>query len=205
MLLRKLWLRMRYGAPVIIVSGLPRSGTSMAMQMLSAGGMEVVTDHQREADSDNPKGYYELEQVKTLDKEGDKSWLGEHRNRVVKIISFLLRDLPLNLNYKVVFMTRDLHEVLASQAKMLQQRGETDGGPSDEKMRENYRDHLIRTKYFLKHTPNFSTLFLSHRELLQQPEQGARKLARFLGMEEKTGEMAKVVDSRLYRNRREAS
>ena len=121
--MKRLYRRIRYGEPVIIVSGLPRSGTSMAMQMLAAAGVSVVTDGVREAGEDNPKGYYEDERVKDLHKETqDGAWVREARGKAIKIISFLLKDLPETNNYKVIFMRRDLSEVLASQQKMLDRR-----------------------------------------------------------------------------------
>ena len=116
--------RLKYGRPVVIVSGLPRSGTSMAMKMLEAGGMELVVDNIRSADEDNPKGYYEDERVKDLAETVDKEWLREARGKVIKVVSSLLNYLPKGNTYKVVFMRRNLHEVLASQTKMLDRRDE---------------------------------------------------------------------------------
>ena len=92
--------------------------------MLEAGEVPIVADYLREADEDNPKGYFEYEPVKSLDKEGDKGWVGECRGKVIKVISFLLPHLPLNLHYKVIFMRRNLDEVIASQNKMIERRGE---------------------------------------------------------------------------------
>ena len=111
--------------PVIIVSGLPRSGTSMMMQMLEAGGIEILSDGERQADDDNPKGYYELEAVKKT--KDDASWVETATGKAVKMISQLMLDLPLDREYRVIFMRRDLQEILASQAKMLARRG---GGKS---------------------------------------------------------------------------
>ena len=120
--LQRLYRRARFGKPIVVVSGLPRSGTSMMMQMLEAGGLEILTDRIRSADESNPQGYYELERVKDLDKGGDPSWLEDARGKTVKIIAFLLRYLPENLNYRIIFMQRDLEEIVASQANMLLQR-----------------------------------------------------------------------------------
>jgi len=101
-----IYRRIRFGEPVVIVSGLPRSGTSMMMQMLASGGMPIVSDYLRQADDSNPQGYYELESVKELEKGGDTSWLRAARGRVVKIIAYLLRYLPQDFNYRVVLMQR---------------------------------------------------------------------------------------------------
>ena len=117
--------RLRRGRPIVVVSGLPRSGTSMAMKMIAAGGLPVVTDGLRHADASNPNGYYEFEHVKNLDKAGDLSWLAEARGKAVKIISFLITYLPEAYDYRVVFMQRDLSEVIASQNRMLDARGDT--------------------------------------------------------------------------------
>jgi hypothetical protein len=143
--LTRLYRQLRYGKPLIIVSGLPRSGTSMAMKMLDAGGFSIVSDGIREADEDNPKGYFELERVKELDKGGDKSWLREYRGQVVKIISFLLPDLPDDLNYRIIFMRRNLAEVIKSQNKMLDRRGEPVDPGSDERMMQLYERHCARS------------------------------------------------------------
>ena len=97
---------------ITVVSGLPRSGTSMMMRMLDSGGMEVLTDSIRTADEDNPKGYYEYERVKDLETETDKSYVRDGRGKVLKVISFLIRFLPDDNQYRVIFMRRDLDEVL---------------------------------------------------------------------------------------------
>ena len=115
--------RRRYGEPIVIVSGLPRSGTSMMMKMLEAGGVPIMTDAIRTADVDNPKGYYEYERVKELEKETDKRYVREGRGKALKVISFLLKELPDDNFYRVVFMRRDLGEVISSQNKMLDRRG----------------------------------------------------------------------------------
>ena len=120
------YYRLRYGRPLVLVSGLPRSGTSMLMQMLEKGGMPIVTDKIRTADEDNPRGYHEFERIKEIDKTTDKSWLRNYRGQVIKTISFLLQYLPLDLNYRVVFMRRDIEEVLRSQNKMLERSGAKD-------------------------------------------------------------------------------
>lgn len=198
---RSFWRRLRYGRPIVVVSGLPRSGTSMAMKMLEAGGMEIVTDGEREADEDNPRGYYEDERVKDLANAPDKSWLRASRGRAVKVISFLLKDLPPNLNYQVILMRRDLTEVLASQRKMLDRRGETDETP-DERMMELWQDQLWRVNYLLKKAPQFEWVEIGYGEALRNPAAAATRIAGLVdGLDEKA--MASVVDPALYRNRAE--
>ena len=197
----RLWRRLRYGWPIVVVSGLPRSGTSMAMKMLKAGGMEITTDGEREADEDNPRGYYEDERVKDFARSDDKTWLRGSKGRAVKVISFLLKELPPDLNYKVIFMHRDLSEVLASQRKMLDRRGETDETP-DERMMELWQDQLWRATYLLRHAPQFEWVELGYRETLQDPAAAAARIAGLVeGLDERA--MAEVVDPALYRNRAE--
>ena len=195
----RVWRRLRYGRPIVVVSGLPRSGTSMAMKMLEAGGMQIVTDGEREADADNPRGYYEDERVKDLAKATDKSWLRASRGRAVKVISFLLKDLPPNLNYKVILMRRDLTEVLASQRKMLDRRGETDDTP-DERMLELWQGQMWRVNYLLRHAPKFEWVEIGYRDALLRPAAAAARIAELVdGLDERA--MAEVVDPALYRNR----
>ena len=196
------WLRSsRYGAPVVVVSGLPRSGTSMMMKMLGAGGLELATDEIRSADEDNPKGYFELEKVKELDKAKQKDWVAEYRGKVIKVISFLLLDLPPDSAYKVIFMRRNLDEVIASQNKMLDRRGEPQGG-DDEKMIGLYKTHLRKVEFLLRERKNFESLDVDYKQALEQPREYAERVSRFLGLPLDVGRMAEVVDPELYRNRR---
>jgi hypothetical protein len=194
--------RIRYGRPIVVVSGLPRSGTSMAMKMLHAGGLEVVTDGLRTADESNPKGYFELEAVKELDKNGDTAWLRDARGKAVKIISFLLTWLPEEHDYRVVFMQRDLHEVLASQNKMLVQRAETPGTlEEDERMRQQYEKHLTKVHRFLDGRSCFSVLRVDYRSALERPREEAERINEFIGGGLDVNRMAEVGDPALYRNR----
>ena len=191
--------RIRYGRPIVIVSGLPRSGTSMAMKMLEAGGLSVVTDGLRTADEDNPKGYYEDERVKDLYQPGDKTWLRESRGKVIKIISFLLKSLPDDNNYKVLFMHRSLREIVASQNKMLARRAEKNDTPDDRAvalLEEQVRD----ARFFLRR-PQFDVLELNYRETLDSPRPLALRMAEFVGGGLDVEKMTQVVDVQLYRNR----
>jgi hypothetical protein len=193
--------KVRYGTPIVVVSGLPRSGTSMGMKMLEAGGMAVLTDGIRTADVSNPRGYYELEAVKGLDKNGDHAWLREARGKAVKIISFLLTWLPEEYNYNVIFMQRDLNEVLASQKEMLVQRGEpTDG--TDDRLRQTYVKHLEQVMRFVSNRACFNLLTVGYRDVLTRPEDEARRLNAFLGGGLDVARMSAVADPSLYRNRR---
>lgn len=193
--------RLRYGKPVIVVSGLPRSGTSMAMKMLQAGGLELVVDEVREADIDNPKGYFEDERVKDLAEATDLSWLKEARGKVIKVVSSLLNYLPTGNMYKVVFMLRDLHEVLASQSKMLERRGEVHEATDDD-MLELYRNHLEKVEFQLRFRRNFDALRVDYPDVIADPRTAARKIAQFLGGALDVEKMIGAVDGSLYRNRR---
>src|ERR1044072_2561799 len=150
--------------PVIIVSGLPRSGTSMMMSMLVAGGIPAMTDSIRTADEDNPKGYFELEKVKELAK--DNRWLADAGGRAVKIISALLKHLPTDYRYKVIFMRREMREVLASQRQMLMRRGEPTDKVSDERMAEMFRKHLAEVESWLAKQPNIEVIYTNYNQML---------------------------------------
>jgi hypothetical protein len=194
--------RLRYGRPIVVVSGLPRSGTSMAMKMLKAGGLQVVTDGVRIADDSNPQGYFELERVKDLDKQGDTAWLTEARGKAVKIISFLLTWLPETHNYRVVFMQRDLDEVLASQNKMLIDRSERPGTPEeDDRMRRHYEQHLAKVERFLSGRRCFAVLPVDYRRAVEHPGEEAARLNEFVGGGLDVARMAEVGNPSLYRNR----
>lgn len=199
-LMPNLFRRMRFGEPIVVVSGLPRSGTSMAMKMLEAGGLSTVQDGIRTADEDNPKGYYEDERVKDLHQDVDRTWIRDSRGKAIKIISFLLTHLPEDNNYKIIFMRRPFEEVLASQAKMLQRRGETNE-TSDEQMIEVYKDHLWKVNRLLKRKPCFEVLDVEYRSVLGSPRQEADRMTAFLGDSLDAEKMAAMVDANLYRNR----
>jgi hypothetical protein len=188
---------------VIVVSGLPRSGTSMAMRMLEAGGVPLVQDGERTADEDNPRGYFEDERVKELAEMEDKAWMRRARGRAIKVISYLLKELPTDNNYRVVFMRRNLHEVLASQAKMLDRRGEGND-TSDEQMIEVFESHLWRTDYFFRRSaPHMERLELHYHEVVADPRGAAEAMSSFLGGGLDVDEMVAAVDRQLYRNRAE--
>jgi hypothetical protein len=198
--LSMLWRRIRYGKPVVVVSGLPRSGTSMTMKMLEAGGLSSVSDGVRTADEDNPRGYFEDERVKDLAEDEDRSWLRGARGRAIKVISYLLKDLPESNNYRVLFMRRDLHEVLASQKKMLDRRGEVHDVP-DEQMLEMYRNHLEKVQIMLRLREHLETLYVDYTAVIADPGTEAKRINQFLGGGLDLRPMAEVVDPDLYRNR----
>lgn len=201
-ILAGLMRRIKYGKPVVLVSGLPRSGTSMAMKMLAAGGLETIVDNVRAADEDNPKGYFEDERVKDLAEMQDKGWIRQARGKVIKVVSSLLQYLPHDNYYKVVFMRRNLREVLASQAKMLERRGE-ENTATDEDLMRMYASHLDKVAFQLRYRSWFDVLYLDFAEVVADPEKAARAMNEFLGGGLDVEAMAMQVDPNLYRNRAE--
>ncbi len=188
------------GQEIIVVSGLPRSGTSMLMKMLDAGGVPPVTDNLRAADEDNPKGYYEFERVKALDK-GDTSWLADAQGKVVKVISALLRYLPADYQYRVIYIRRNMPEILASQRKMLVRRGEDPDKVDDQQMATLFEKHVSQVETWLRNQPNIQVLYLHYSDILADPERESARLNEFLGGNLDTDRMAEAVDPDLYRNR----
>jgi hypothetical protein len=200
--IKDLYRRTKFGQPIVVVSGLPRSGTSMMMKMLDAADLPLITDAVRTADEDNPKGYFEDERVKDLDKSEDRGWLRDCRGKVVKIISFLLLDLPEENFYMVIFMRRNLEEVIASQNKMLVRRGEPTDEANDKKMIQRYKMHLRKVEYVLEEYDNFEAIDVDYRQALEDPRTYAARIGEFLGAKLDLDRMAAVVDPSLYRNRR---
>jgi len=184
---------------IVIVSGLPRSGTSLAMSAISAGGMEPLVDHIRKADEDNPKGYYEFEPVKKT--KTDAAWLDDATGKTVKMVYRLLYNLPDNHWYKVVFMRRDLKEVLASQNKMLERSSQPVGALPDEKMQALFTAELDKCEKWLAEQPNFKVLYIDHRDMINNGPAQAQKINDFLDGGLDVDAMAAVVDPDLYRNR----
>ena len=187
---------------IVIVSGLPRSGTSMLMRMLDAGGLPPLTDNERTADDDNPKGYYEFEPVKKL-REGDYSWLPRAEGKAVKIISALLEYLPAAKHYRVLFMQRAITEVLASQRQMLVRRGEDPDRVSDAEMAQYFQKHLVQVKERLAKQKNVSVLYLDYNELVRNPASQVGQINAFLGNRLDEARMIAMIDLSLYRQRRE--
>ncbi len=189
---------------IYVVSGLPRSGTSMMMQMLEAGGLKILTDNIRSADDDNLQGYYELERVKQL-KDGDTEWVTQAAGQVIKVISSLLEHLPVNFHYKLVFMERGLMEILASQRKMLERRGKPNN-PEDDAMFSNlYTKHLVKVKSWLSAQTNFDVTYVNYNELITKPKEFAATIAGFLETPVDVQAMAGVPEGKFYRQRNPAS
>jgi hypothetical protein len=186
---------------IIVVSGLPRSGTSMMMSALKAGGMPLLVDGIREADGNNPRGYYEYEPVKKLPK-GSVDWLKSAKGKAVKIISALIEYLPSNNHYKVIFMERDIEEILASQQRMLARRGVVEDKPaSDEDMQKSYQAHLKQVKSYFVENDWLDVIYVSYNKVLKDPDGEFQRVAKFLENVVDPSAMSRVVDPELYRER----
>src|SRR5712672_2006257 len=183
---------------ITIVSGLPRSGTSLMMQMLAAAGLPILSDGERKADTDNPRGYLEWERIKQLPKE--PSLIAEAEGKVVKVISQLLLSLPDGHEYRVVFMQRPLPEVLKSQDEMLRRRGTFEGG-DDTAIEEAFQRHLIEVNRWLNAKANVQALRVHYHRSLREPKATAEAVADFLKVPLDTEAMTREVDHNLYRNR----
>jgi hypothetical protein len=184
---------------ITIVSGLPRSGTSLLMQMLAAGGMPVLTDAQRAADEHNPRGYFELEAVKNT--RNDLSWLMQAEGKAVKVVHLLVPHLPVDREYRVLLMQRELTEIIASQRAMLKQQGRPGANLPDSKLAEIFEKQLAGVRQWLSRNPNFRVLPLQHREVIETPLTVAQQIGAFLSDDLDVQRMAAAVDPNLYRQR----
>jgi hypothetical protein len=186
---------------IVIVSGLPRCGTSLMMQMVANGGLSVIADNIRTADADNPRGYYEFERVKKIKQ--DASWLPDARGKAVKMVSQLLYDLPPSERYRIIFMERDMDEMLDSQEKMLKRLGRK-AAPRPE-IKSAFAKHLERLFQWLGQQPNMQVIRIRYNALLEHPEEQARLVREFLDCKINLERMIHSVDRALYRNRKESS
>jgi len=187
-----------YKGELTIVSGLPRSGTSMMMQMLSAGGIELFIDGTREPDENNKKGYFEHEAVKNL--AVNKSWVSQAAGMGVKVIAQLLPKLPLNYRYKVICMERDMSEVVRSQQKMLRRMGKMTGsGGSADDLERRFEDTILTVKEWMSAQHNFEVLSVNYDDVLADPESVASRVNAFLGGTLEESKMSDAVDAGLRR------
>ena len=170
------------------------------MSMLAAGGLEVLTDHLRAPDDDNPVGYFELEEVKKLTK-GDPSWLARSNGKAVKVISTLLPYLPDGYHYRIIFMRRAMPEVLASQRKMLINRGENPDKVSDDQMAEIFEKNLQQTERWINSQAKATRIDIDYRQLIDNPRPLVAEINKFLGGGLNEDKMLGVIDPSLYRQR----
>lgn len=184
---------------VTIVSGLPRSGTSMMMRMLEAGGISPVVDGERKANADNPMGYYEFEPVKTLKE--DSSWVADSTGQAVKVIYKLVYDLPNNVPYRIVFMQRDIEEVLSSQEKMMRRDGLDPDTIGRDLLYNLFQTDVMDFRRWAEVQGNIQIMYADYRRMIDEPEEMSRHIAEFLDQDLDIQAMASVVDPDLYRNR----
>ena len=170
------------------------------MQMLKAGGMEILTDNIRKPDEDNPKGYYEFEPVKKIKE--DQTWLNQAEGKAVKMVSLLLFDLPLDRSYKIIFMKRKLPEVIASQARMLERQGKKRDPDEDKRLEYLFSKHLEEIEAWLRRQKNIKTLYVNYNDIIKDPVSNARKVNKFLGNNLNIKKMVEVIDKSLYRQRK---
>ncbi len=185
---------------IIIVSGLPRSGTSMMMAMLEAGGVPLLTDGDRVPDDDNPKGYFEFERVKKL-QEGDVGWLSEARGKAVKVISYLLFKLSDIHQYQVIFIHRNLDEILSSQKKMLPNRGEDPNKVSEAELKPVLSNHLTQVEEWLGNQPHIRSLDVDYNRLLEDLGTDIHRIVEFLDFPLDPEGLKSIIDPKLYRQR----
>ncbi len=186
---------------VTVVSGLPRSGTSLAMQMLRAGGVPVLSDGLRPPDADNPNGY--LEYAPVLRTATDASWVARAPGKAVKVVYALLRQLPPGFEYRVLWMRRRLDEVIASQERMLARRGAPaeEGGLSRERLAEVFAAQLAETEAWLAQQPSFRVLALDYGDVVADPQAAARAIDALLGGGLDREAMVAAIDPLLCRQR----
>lgn len=201
--MQRLLRRFTGNMDVIVVSGLPRSGTSLMMQMLAAAHIEVLTDHVREADHNNPRGYYEYERVKAL-ANGDGDWLKDARGKAVKVVSPLLQYLPPDYSYRVIFMQRDVQEILQSQQRMRDRLGNNSDTLDIDQLRTEYQNHLIQTLTWERRQNHIKLLTVDHHQLLTNPAPPINAVIDFLALPGKhRNAMHAVIDPDLYRERQD--
>ncbi|MFN8283520.1 MAG: alkaline phosphatase family protein [Chitinophagales bacterium] len=184
---------------IYVVSGLPRSGTSMMMQLLEAGGLPIFTDSLRSADENNKKGYYEHEAVKIIHK--DNSWMKNAVNKTVKVVSHLLPNLPMRYKYKIVFMERDLHEIITSQSKMLQNLGKLQQNTAHYNIEQSFRQTNDKIKKWLDTKPNIEVLFIDYNKAIVNGNETIQELDNFFEGKLNQEKMQSIIDKNLYRSK----
>lgn len=194
------FIRNNIKGTITIVSGLPRSGTSMMMQMLAAGGLDVLTDNIRTEDENNPKGYLEYQKVKNLAQ--DNSWVHEGQNKAVKVIAQLLQYLPANYHYKVVFMEREMEEVIQSQQIMLGKKSDVEKKVYPTALADTFKKQLEKTQSWIKNHPQFEVTYISYADVIKNPQEIAENISLFLDADLNIQKMIQTVDYTLYRNKK---
>lgn len=191
------------GKTFVLVSGLPRSGTSLMMQMLVAAGMDAITDERRVADEDNPKGYFEWEHIKKIGDQPELLNKEEYDGKVLKTISMLLKKMPQEHDYKVIFMVRPVQEIAASQTKMINRLGTAGAELEEVDLIRGLRDHRDKSLAWLRTAKHMDFIKVRYPQLMSQPEEVIAEITDFLGSDflKEPQEMISAIDQSLYRNR----
>lgn len=184
---------------ITVATGLPRSGTSMLMQILESGGMEIFTDSIRKADINNSKGYYEYEKVKKLQQ--DNSWLDQAEGKAIKVIVPLLKYLPMNFRYQMVFIERNLDEVLRSQTEMLTRLNKPDNA-DESQLRNAFQSQITFAKKSLHNQHNVDVLYVNYNEIIKNPAKHLKTIHEFIEPSLDYEKMVQCVDSKMYRQRK---
>jgi len=185
--------------PIVIVSGLPRTGTSLMMQLLHAGGVPVLSDSHRAPDVSNPRGYFEYEKVKWLP--ADNTWLGEACGKALKVIAQLVPFLPLGFRYQVLFMQRDMDEVIHSQTTMIEKLGRMPAG-DPQALALTFERNLAASREFIRYHPETTAENVDYHELVSTPETVAERVITFLSRPSLDRRaMIDAIDMQLYRSR----
>ena len=171
----------RSGKTFVLVSGLPRSGTSLMMQLLEAGGLPAMTDAERAADIDNPRGYYEWEAIKQIGKKPELLDDPVVEGRAIKCISMLLRYLPPQHQYKVIFMTRPIAEVVASQAAMTTRLGTKGADLEPQQLERGLRAHREDVRKWATVAPHIEWLEIAYPALVREPAAAIAEIVQFVG------------------------
>lgn len=185
--------------PIVVVSGLPRSGTSVMMQLLQSGGLPVFTDNLRTADENNPRGYFEHEAVKGISR--NDQWMGQAQGKAVKIVAQLLPCIPPRFTYRIIFMERKMDEIIASQHKMLVRDGKQKEKTYPGGLDLIFRKQLQQTKEWLQSQPNIDVLYINYENVINLPLEVSRQVKDFLHLPLDTKRMVESVDQKLYRER----
>ena len=188
---------------ITIVSGLPRSGTSMMMQILKNGGISLLVDDIRQADSNNKKGYFEYEKVKSIKR--DKTWFKEAEDKAIKIVSIHLTELPDEFNYKIIFMERDMHEIISSQNKMIKNLGNTAATFQNNSkiLSQIFTKQIENIKSSISSKNNIEIIYINYNETIKSPENNCIKIKNFLNDENiDLSKMIDSIDNNLYREKK---
>ena len=185
---------------ITIVSGLPRTGTSMMMNILKESGIAILTDQTRIADNHNPRGYFEYQPAKELP-EGNISWLESAEGKAVKVISFYIHHLPPKYEYKVLFMERTIEEIVMSQQKIVIDENKRIHKKEVKMMEDYFKDHIRKTKTWISLQPNFTVHYFSYNNMVANPQEYTSILSEFLECEIKGSVLTKVIDEKLYTQR----